>query len=290
MGFRNIVNYGSSNEPRLRLQQSTAGIRSLDGENATSIAQILDRIVGAGFSGFEANCRSEQEADELAVMLRDRGLAIGFSADAADVDDLVTPLELSHRMRADYLSVRVLGSLKASPEIAEILEEMYDLANDAGLPLFIQTRGGSVMQDLRRTVKVINRFKKIRFAGDFSDYLAASQLGAEWSEEVWDHFRRIARRCENWHGALVASHSDLTQQIKKLWTVGTGDWLSRARPGDVLPFSCEPSEGGWEQCLAIKRLAEEAWVQAKVEQKPEENHVTVELPNLPDIAVNQGMH
>jgi hypothetical protein len=267
-----------------------AGMRDLGGADAASISQILDRMAAAGFSGLEASCRNEQDADELATMLRDRSLAIGFSAVAENVDDLLNPLELSHRMRADYLSVRVLGSLKASPDIAEVLEEMYGLANDAGLPLFIETRAGSITQDLRRTVKVINRFKKVRFTGDFTDYLAASQLGADWSENVWDHFRQIARRCGNWHGTLDASPSALTPQIKKLWILGMVEWQNRARPGDVLPFSCEPGPGGWEQCLAIKRLLEEAWAQAKLERGPEENHVTVEVPPPAEIAVNQGMH
>jgi hypothetical protein len=290
MGFRNVVNDGSTNEPRLRMQLSMTGLRELGGGDAASISQILDRMAAAGFSGLEANCQNEQDADELAMMLRERGLAIGFSSVAGNVDDLVNPLELSHRMRADYLSVRAPGSLKASPEIAEALEEMYELANDAGLPLFIETRAGSVTQDLRRTVKIINRFKKVRFAGDFSDYLAASQLGADWSEEVWEHFRQIARRCGNWHAKLDLSQSSLAQQIKKLWSLGMGEWLNRARPGDVLPFSCEPGAGGWEQCLAIKRLLEDAWTQVKTERGPAENHVTVELSPPAEIAVNQGMH
>ncbi len=174
------------------------------------------------------------------MMLRDRGLAIGYMAVAAKADDLLNSLELAHRMRADYLSVRVTGSLKSSPEIADVLEEMYELVNDAGLPLFIETHAGSVTQDLRRTVKVINRFKKVRFTGDFSSYVAACELGADWSEDVWDHFRQIARRCGIWHGRLGKTVSgEMTQQIKKLWTSGMGQWLNKARPGDVLPFCCE---------------------------------------------------
>ena len=78
---------------------------------------------------------------------RNRGLAIGFSTRASEADDLLPLIELAHRMRADYLSVQVSGSLKASPEIAEILEDMFDLVNDAGLPLFIETHRGTVAQD-----------------------------------------------------------------------------------------------------------------------------------------------
>jgi hypothetical protein len=290
MGFRNVVNDGSSNEPRLRVQLSMTGMRALGGGDAASISQILDRMSAAGFSGLEAYCRREREADELALMLRDRGLAIGFSAVAENVDDLINPLELSNRMRADYLSLHVLGSLKASPDIAKILEEMYELANDAGLPLFIETRAGSVTQDLRRTVKIVNRFRKVRFTGDFTDYLAASELGADWSEEVWDHFRQIAKRCGNWHGMLDLSQSVLTQEIKKLWTVGMAEWLNRARPGDKLPFNCEPGAGGWEQCLAIKRLLEEVWTQAMAVREPQENRVTVEVIAPAEIVADQGIH
>ncbi len=221
-------------------------------------------MAGAGFSGFEAHCQTEQEADELAARLRDRGLAIGYSAVGGEADDLLAPLELAHRMRAEYLSVRVTGSLKSSPEIADVLEEMYDLVNDAGLPLFVETRGASVTQDLRRTVKVIQRFKKVRFTGDVSHYVAMGQFGAAWSDEVWDHFQPIAKRCGNWHGRLggEAISSETARQFKRLWTFGIGAWLKKARPGDVLPFCCESAAGGWEQTLAIKSVAEEAWADA----------------------------
>jgi hypothetical protein len=272
------------------MQISFAGLRDLGGIDAASISQILDRMAAAGFSGLETNCRDEKEADELATMLRDRGLAIGFSAVATDVDDLISPLELAHRMRADYLSLRVLGPLKASPDIAKVLEEMYELANDAGLPLLIETRAGSVTQDLRRSVKVVNRFKKIRFAGDFIDYLAASKLSADWNDEISDHFRQIAKRCGAWRGILPADAPELTQQIKKLWVLGMVQWLNKAQSGDVLPFNCEPDAGGWEQCLAIKRLLEEIWTQAKAEQGPQENHVTVEVTAQAEIEADQGIH
>jgi sugar phosphate isomerase/epimerase len=299
MGFRNVVNDGSSNPPRLRLQQSAWALLNLPRDGAEwSIIERLDRIAAAGFAGFETSVASEPEADELAGMLRNRGLAIGFSAQASEADDLLGPIELAHRMRADYLTVRVHGSLKASPDIADILEEMFDLANDAGLPLFIETHRGTVTQDLRRTVKVIDRFKKIRFTGDFSHYVLAGELAATWTEEVWDHFRPIAARCGNWHGRISFGEqsqndigdgtSESAQQFKRLWSMGMAAWLRKSQPGDVLPFTCElgPTpyaltdlsgrelSDRWEQSLVVKRLAEEAWSDAELSVQPAEPQST----------------
>jgi sugar phosphate isomerase/epimerase len=295
MGFRNQVNDGTSNPPRLRLQQSAWALSQLPrGGIEWSTPERLDKIAAAGFTGFEAACQSPQEADELAAMLRDRHLGLGFSATAAEADDLLAHIELAHRMRADYLTVRVPGSLMASPAIADLLEEMYDLANDAALPLFIETHRGTVTQDLRRTIKVINRFKKVRFTGDFSHYVVAGELGGPWSEDVWDHFQQIARRCGAWHGRISFGQQiqndvgdgagEPAQQFKKLWTLGFSAWLEKARPGDVLPFVCQlgPPPYGltdltgreisdrWEQCLVIKRLAEEAWADAQPPEQPAE--------------------
>jgi hypothetical protein len=264
MGFRNVVNDGSSNPPRLRFQRE--GGKGL-------IPQVLERIAGTEFGGIECPCPGEQEADELGALLRERGLAAGCTATAAKADDLLGTLELAHRMGADYLSVRVTGSLKCSPDIADVLRGMYELVNDAGLPLFIETRGASVTQDLRRTVKVVHRFKKVRFAGDFSHYAAIGEFAVPWSDEVWDHFDQIARRCGIWHGRLQAG--EMAEEYKKLWTVGMGAWLKQSRPGDVLPFCCEED--------AIKRLAEEAWAGAQALRRVEEIPVA-------DIAVNQGVH
>jgi sugar phosphate isomerase/epimerase len=295
MGFRNVVNDGSSNPPRLRMQQSAWALMKLPRDGAEwSITERLDRIAAAGFTGLDTSCTTEPEADELGAMLSDRGLASGFWALASEADDLLSPIELAHRMRAQYLSARVTGSLKASPEIADILEEMFELVNDAGLPLFIETHRGTVTQDLRRTVKVIDRFKKVRFTGDFSHYALAGELNGTWSDEVWDHFRPIAARCSHWHGRISFGEQaqndigdgrgELAQQFKKLWSMGMAAWLKKSQPGDVLPFTCELGPAPyaitdlsgrelvdrWEQSLIVKRLAEEAWSDAEASIQPAE--------------------
>jgi len=302
MGFRNVVNDGSSNAPRLRVQHCDWALSKLPRDGTEwSLSERLDRIVAAGFTGFEAFCQSETEADELATMLHDRNLGIGFLAKVSEVDDLLPAVEFAHRMRADFLTAQVFGSLKAAPQIADLLDEMYELVNDAGLPLFIETHRGTVTQDLRRTVKVLNRFKRVRFTGDFSHYVVAGELGSAWSEEVWDHFRQIARRCGNFHGRIGFGEQiqndigdgsgELVQQFKKLWTMGMSAWLKKAGPGDVLPFLIElgPPPYGivnlsgweisdrWEQCLVIKRLVEEAWADALAAQPVEEPPVQTEV-------------
>ncbi|MGA2440173.1 MAG: sugar phosphate isomerase/epimerase [Tepidisphaeraceae bacterium] len=299
MGFRNQVNDGTSNPPRLRLQQNAWGLSQLPrGGIEWSTPERLDKIAAAGFTGFEAACQGPQEADELAGVLRDRNLGIGFSTTATEADDLLPYIELAHRMRADYLTVQVPGSLMASPQIADLLEEMYELVNDAGLPLFVETHRGTVTQDLRRTVKVINRFKKVRFTGDFSHYVIAGELGGGWSDDIWDHFQQIARRCANWRGRISFGEQiqndigdgagEPARQFKKLWTLGFSAWLEKARAGDVLPFGCQLGpvpysltdlsgreiSDRWEQCLVIKRLAEEAWADAQPAQEPAEPQAT----------------
>ena len=287
MGFRNVVNDGSAGAPRLRMQYSSWALTNLPREGPPwSLVESLDKIAAAGFSGFETCCRSEQEADEVAGMLRDRGLGIGYVAFASLADELLPVIELAHRMRADYVTVQVRGSMKASPEIAELLGEMYELVNDAGLPLFIETHRGMVTQDLRRTIKVVNRLKKLRFTGDFSHYIVAGRLAGKWDDDVWEHLQVIASRCGNWHGRIGSGHQvqndigdgsgEAAQQFKKLWSMGMTAWLKKSRPGDVLPFLCELGappysitdlsgreiSDRWEQSLIIKRLAEEAWADA----------------------------
>ncbi len=288
MSFRNLVNDGSANLPRLRVQFNLWGLKGLprDGHE-WSLPEKLDRIRAAGAQGLEAVCSSEQEADELAGMLRDRGMGIGFAAFGAEADDLLPAIELANRMRADYLSVQFSGALRTAPQIAKTLREMYELANDSGLPLFIETHRGKVTQDLRRTVKVIRRFGRVRFTGDFSHYIVAGELGGVWGEEVWDHFRAIARRCGNWHGRIGFGEQvqndigdgtgETAQQFRQLWTMGMSAWLKKAEPGDILPFCVELGPPGysitdlggreisdrWEQGLVIKRLAEEAWGEAQ---------------------------
>jgi sugar phosphate isomerase/epimerase len=288
MSFRNVVNDGSANPPRMRIQQSMWGMIDLaPGGGQWSLIERLDKIAGAGFGGIESNCKTEQEADELAGLLDDRKLALGYIAHAPTVDDLLPHIEFAHRARAEYLTIQVKGSLKASPEIADLLKEMYAIVNDAGLPLFIETHRDTVTQDLRRTNKVIKRLKKIRFTGDFSHYVVAGSLGYPWSEEIWENFRPIAERCSCWHGRIGFGQQvqndigdgsgELSQQFRKLWAMGMTGWMKQAVPGDILPFTCElgpiyysiPDLSGkeisnrWQQALVIRQLANEAWADAQ---------------------------
>src|ERR1700728_1631337 len=122
MGFRNVINDGSASPPRFRPQINLQSLSRLPRDGAEwTLAGRLDRIVSAGFLGVEFSCQTPVEADELAALLHDRNLPLGLCAHAAEADDLLPAIELAHRMRAEYLSIRVPGSLRASPEIAGLL-------------------------------------------------------------------------------------------------------------------------------------------------------------------------
>jgi hypothetical protein len=288
MKFRNVVNDSSTNAPRLRMQQSVWAMINLPrGGQEWSLAEKFDRALAAGFTAIEAYCLDDAFADSVAAVAHEKGLGIAMLMPVTTVDDLLPGIERAHRMRAEYVGLHVRGSLRASPEIADTLAEMYEVTNDAGLPLFIETHRGTVTQDLRRAVKVLNRFKKIRFIGDFSHYIVAGEIENEWSEDVWDHFGQIARKACVWHGRVgygqqvqndVGDGSgSLVQQFKKLWTMGMIAWLSKAQPGDILPFTAELGpppysitdlsgqeiSDRWDQAMVIKRLAEEAWADAQ---------------------------
>jgi sugar phosphate isomerase/epimerase len=286
--FRNVVNDGTDSPPRLRMQYNMWALSKLprDGQE-WSLDERLDRVREAGFTGFEASVGSAADADELAGKLRDRGLTIGFAGFATEAKDLKKPVELAVRMGAQYLTAQVFGSMKGMPEIAATLWEMYEVVNDAGLPFFVETHRGRVTQDLRRTVKVAQRLKRLRFTGDFSHYVVAGEIGGEWPAEIWEAFEYLAERCCNWHGRIGFGEQvqndigdgtgQMAQQFKKLWTIGFRAWLKEARPGDVLPFCSELGPPGysitdlagreisdrWQQSLVIKRLAEEAWTDAQ---------------------------
>jgi len=290
MKFRNVVNDGTAMPPRLRMQYNMWALEKLprDGEEWT-VPQKLDQVVAAGFGGFEAFSTDPAEAEELRQMLKDRGLGIGFNAFAWTAEDLKPAIEMAQRMGAGYISAQVFGSLRGAAEITDRLMEMYEVANASLMPLFIETHRGRVTQDLRRTVKIVRNFGRVRFTGDFSHYIVAGEEGGPWSQELWDHFRPIAERCGNFHGRIGFGEQvqndigdgsgQMAQQFKKLWTLGMAAWLKRSQPGDILPFCAELGpplysitdlngreiSDRWAQSLVIKRLAEEAWADAQNE-------------------------
>jgi sugar phosphate isomerase/epimerase len=288
MGFRNVISDGSTNPPHLRTQINLSSMCRLPGEgDEWTLAQRLDQVVSAGFQGIAAQIQTPLEADELAALLQERNLPLGLCAIAADADDLLPQIDLAHRTRAQYLSVRVPGSLRASPDIAEILKDMYDLSNDSGLPLLIQTHRGSVTQDLRRTIKVLNRYKKLRLSADFSQYALAADLTGPWTQDIMDAFEQISNRAAAFEGRIsygnqiqddiAAGKGEFAQQYKKLWQIAFSGWLERSTPGDILPFTVNlgPHDADpdtfdrWAQSQTIRRLADEAWSAAHAPDQTE---------------------
>jgi hypothetical protein len=263
MRFRNVINDGSSNEPRIRLQQrlsEASEIHSVD-----SLAGRLDGIAAGGFGGIEASCQSEHEADSLATLLSQRQMSLGFLAQARVADDLLPAIELAHRARAQYFTVKVTGFLRAAPEIADCLEDMYVLVNESGFPLFIELGPGLVTQDLRRTNKLIRRFKKVRFSGNCSHYIRSALLQGTWSEDVGEHLQPVASRVGDWFAQDAQGDVEELAQLKKLWTTGMLSWLAKAQGGDVLPvtFASAPAPGS-------RQFAEEAWQEALASCRTEE--------------------
>jgi sugar phosphate isomerase/epimerase len=288
MVFRNVVNDGSSRPARLRIQYNMWALIGLPrGGREWTVAERLDRVAAAGFGGFEAAPADEREADELAGMLNQRGLEVGFAAFATEAADLERPIALAQRMKAGYVTAQVFGAMKDARQIARTLREMYARVNGAGLPFFVETHRGRVTQDLLRTLEVMEALPELRFTGDFSHYVVAGELGGDWPEDVWAAFEKIAERCGNWHGRIgfgeqvqndVGDGSNpMAQQFVRLWTSGMRHWLLHAQPGDVLPFCAELGPPGysitdlhgreisdrWEQSLVIKQLAEQAWTAAQ---------------------------
>src|ERR1700733_1923568 len=117
MEFRNVINDGSDSAPRLRIQATAAWLTGLPRQGTPwALPEQLDQITGAGFGGFESGCNSDTEAQELSDALRQRGLAFGFCASAAGVDDLPPIIEMAQRSQADYISLQIPGWLKSAPQ------------------------------------------------------------------------------------------------------------------------------------------------------------------------------
>lgn len=288
MSFQNVINDGSSNPPRLRMQYNGWALIGLPrGQTEWTLPEKLDQLRAAGFDGFEAGGQDLDEARLLAAMLRDRGMGFGWQAYPTKAKDVRPFLDAALTAGADYLTAQVFGSMKRAPQIVDVLEEMYDIVNGAGLPLFIETHRGRVTQDLLRTLRVIDRLPRVRFTGDFSHYVVAGEIGGAWPDDVWTAFKKIARRCGNWHGRIGFGEQvqndigdgtgEMAIQFKALWTYGFTAWLKKAQPGDVLGFQPELGPPGysitslegqemsdrWQQSLVFKRLAEEAWAEAQ---------------------------
>jgi len=251
-----------------------------------TLAEKFARVKAAGFEAVECWLTDEDEAEHKSELDR-HGLRLILGHRPFNVEDAAKTVERAVRLGADFIFAQPADAFTSVEQVAEICREGRKLANEQGIPFFIEVHRNNFTENLAQIKELIALVPDIRFTADLSHLVVCGEFYGWKEERAVDRMRPVLERTSHIHGRISNGEAvqvdvgdgtgDTAQFFVRLWAAAMHSWLQGAQAGDILPFACELGppryaitlpDGSefsdrWEQSLVMKRLAEQAWDKAQ---------------------------
>ncbi|PDT15328.1 xylose isomerase [Rhizobium sp. J15] len=252
--------------------------RSLD-ENIAMIAQ-------AGFDGISAHYTNRTDVIRLNEAMQGTGLKIEGTCFPRSVEDLRLPLELAGEFPVSHINLQPDIRPRRVEDCLPLLDGWMQLADEAGIPVFIETHRDRMTTDLFFTLDLLDRRPGLPLLADLSHFLVAREFAYPVDAENHAMIHRILRNARAFHGR-VASREQVQIEISfphhrpwvdlflQWWSYGMREWRKRAGADDVLVFTCElgpkpyaitGADGNdttdrWAEALLLRQMLRELWAE-----------------------------
>ena len=283
----NRLSDGTDAAPRLRVQQSLWALQKLpmNAETEWTLDEKFQRVHDAGFAGVECWLNDGNEA-EVGDALKRHGLRIVLGHRPFKSEEIRATVDRAVRLGADFVFAQPADAFTSLDTVVALVTEGRKMANDAGIPFFVETHRNNFTENLPQTLALIERVPDIRFTADLSHFVVVGEFYGWADEGAIDRMMPVLERTAHIHGRIsngeqvqvdVGDGSGVTPQFfVRLWSTAMRHWLKDAQPGDIFPFTSELGppryaitlpdgkefSDRWEQSLVMKRLAEQAWAEA----------------------------
>jgi sugar phosphate isomerase/epimerase len=293
---------GKDAPPRLQLVQNLWGLSAYpSAKDEWPLEKKLAEIKAAGFDAFDVWVGDAKEEDvaRWEAAARASGLAVGVEFAPTRPEDADAAIATARRLGSVYLDAHAGSYFTPEAEAEALLRGLVERCRAAAMPLVVQTHRGRVTQDLLRTVGYAQRIPDLRFDLDFSHYIVAGELGAEFPKEaaaalfvLADRAVMLDGRVSNGEQVQVdagnPAYARHVERTATMWKHVMVRWLKYAERGDVFPFRVElgppdyavlGADGQeiadrWAQQKAMKALVERLWNEAVAETGNGERHGT----------------
>lgn len=281
---------------QLHVYQSIWGMEQLPWkqEKKWTTEEQLDLIAQAGFDGISLSFTDADVAKRTAAEAVARGLRIQASYFPTTVDGLkpvFETIETVGREHVDHVNLQPNVRPATLGECVPYLLGWQAIAEDAGVPMYVETHRDRMTTDLLFTLELIDAIPSLLVTADLSHFLVGREFALPVSEADHSLVRRILHRSRAYHGR-VASREQVQVQISfphhKLWVdLFAGWWLegfrhfrSAASASEILTFTTELGppywyaitgpdgdelSDRWAEALQMAELARELW---KVSESP----------------------
>ncbi len=257
--------------------------RHTDGHER-SLEENIEMIAEAGFDGISAHYTKREDVVGLNEAIRGRGLKIEGVCFPRSVEDLRLPLELAAEFPVTHINLQPDVRLRRVEDCLPLLDGWMRLAQDAGIPVFIETHRDRMTTDLYFTLDLLDRRPDLPLLADLSHFLVAREFAFPVTKEDDASIRRILANAHAFHGR-VASREQVQIEISfphhhpwvdlflGWWEYGFRAWRARASEDAKLVFTCElgpkpyaitgrdgnDTTDRWAESLLLRKMVNGLW-------------------------------
>lgn len=248
------------------------------------LAENIAMIAEAGFDGISAHYTNRADVVRLNETLRGTGLKIEGVCFPRSVEDLRLPLELAAEFPVSHINLQPDVRLRRVEDCLPLLDGWMRLAEEAGIPVFIETHRDRMTTDLFFTLDLLDERPDLPLLADLSHFLVGREFAFPVQEENHALIRRILDNTHAFHGR-VASREQVQIEISfphhrswldlflEWWGYGFRRWRARATEDAALVFTCElgpkpyaitgrdgnDTTDRWAEALLLRQLVRDLW-------------------------------
>lgn len=265
--------------------------RQPDGQE-WALEEKLTMIRDAGFDGASVDFKDYGYAKQCTDFLRENGMSWQVEIFLDTVDDLKPIVERVKELGGDHINLLARAKPYTLEEGVAMVYGWRQIAEDAGIPLHIETHRDNLTTDLIYTLHLLDCLPDLRLTGDVSHYVVAREFSWPISEENHRMIRRILDHCWGFQGRVASreqiqlqisfpQHKDWVDLFMGWWEYGFRSWRKRAPEDATLTFLCElgPKEYAmtgpdgyelsdrWQEALMLKDMIRALWQRIEDEEK-----------------------
>ncbi|MCR6727748.1 sugar phosphate isomerase/epimerase family protein [Agrobacterium fabrum] len=215
-----------------------------------SLEEMIAMIVDAGFDGVSAHYTNRKDVARLNEVIAGTGLRIEGVCFPNSVDALIPTLELAREFPVSHINLQPDIRPRRIEDCLPLLDGWMELAEKAGVPVFIETHRDRMTTDLYFTLDLLDQRPDLPLLADLSHFLVGREFAVPVQEENHALIRRILDNAHSFHGR-VASREQVQIEIAfphhrpwidlflSWWDYGFTRWRSRSAPDAELVFTCE---------------------------------------------------
>lgn len=249
-------------------------------------------IHNAGYDGVQF---IEPLETSLVAQARDMSLSVCGSGRVNEPRDAYRLAEEASSAGLECLTLHVGWGYENDIEANALIESVLDASSKHDLPMYVETHRATIFQDLWRTVQFVNRYKGLKFNGDFSHWYTGSEMVYGDFEKKTAFIQPIIERVHFLHGRIGnpgcmqvdigdidhARELPYVRHFQTLWSRVFSAFLQRSQPGESFIFTTEllaadvfyartfegkEESDRWSQSLVLADLARECFAQALDQQ------------------------